>query len=320
MGNLWKKKNGIFVKTKELTGYIEKQIQNEIEQNLQSFLRLTFLDTEYVTGPYHKGRIDTLAIDRENLIPVIIEYKKTSTTTVINQGMFYLSWLRDHKGDFLILVQKVLKKIDGKIRFDMARVICIAPSFDIKDKNMALLLNTYHNTDLQLIEFTKYEGDIFQLSPVSLNESSTPAELGDEAIVDIRSQPEKHQKPTATRLKDPNWKYKELFEKLCSFVTTDWSDIEIKETTEYFVVRKLTNIFSILGYDDNMKIDFDLITERDGEIMSQIEKVLVDYEPKELITIRDSFYKKGKNYQIKIVEANQLEKAFEVLQIIYNNL
>jgi len=52
---------------------VEKSLQEMIEQNLDVFLGVRFLATEYYTGKVHGGRIDTLGID-ENGCPVIIEY------------------------------------------------------------------------------------------------------------------------------------------------------------------------------------------------------------------------------------------------------
>ena len=44
----------------------------------------------------------------ENGCPVIIEYKRSSNENVINQGLFYLDWLLDHKAEFELLVTKQL--------------------------------------------------------------------------------------------------------------------------------------------------------------------------------------------------------------------
>ena len=86
---------------------LEKSLQNLIEQNSMEFLGVRFLATEYYTGRNHRGRIDTLGID-ENNCPVVIEYKKAINMNVINQGLFYLNWLQDHKGEFELLVLKTL--------------------------------------------------------------------------------------------------------------------------------------------------------------------------------------------------------------------
>ena len=68
-------------------------------------LGVRFLATEYSTGKTHAGRIDSLGID-ENGSPVILEYKRSSGENVINQGLFYLDWLMDHKAEFELLVLK----------------------------------------------------------------------------------------------------------------------------------------------------------------------------------------------------------------------
>lgn len=65
---------------------VEKSLQAVMEQNLESFLEIRFLATEYSTGKTHRGRIDTLGID-ENNAPVIIEYKRSTNENVINQGL-----------------------------------------------------------------------------------------------------------------------------------------------------------------------------------------------------------------------------------------
>src|SRR5690242_8943796 len=81
---------------------IEKTLQTLIEQHLEVFLGVRFLVSEYSTGKTHGGRIDTLGID-ENGSPIIIEYKRALNENVINQGLFYLDWLMDHKGEFELL-------------------------------------------------------------------------------------------------------------------------------------------------------------------------------------------------------------------------
>jgi RecB family endonuclease NucS len=75
---------------------LEKSLQTLIETNIEVMLGVRFLASEYATGKTHSGRIDTLGID-ENACPVIVEYKRTLNENVMNQGLFYLDWLLDHK-------------------------------------------------------------------------------------------------------------------------------------------------------------------------------------------------------------------------------
>ena len=79
---------------------LEKKLQNLIERNMETFFGVRFLKSEYVISD---GRMDSIGID-ENNSPVIFEYKLNKNQNVINQGLFYLDWLLDHKADFKLLV------------------------------------------------------------------------------------------------------------------------------------------------------------------------------------------------------------------------
>ena len=85
---------------------LEKSLQTLIENNLETLLGIRFLATEHSTGKKHGGRIDTLGID-ENGCPVIVEYKRTLNENVINQGLFYLDWLLDHKAEFELITGRI---------------------------------------------------------------------------------------------------------------------------------------------------------------------------------------------------------------------
>ena len=108
----------------------EKELQNLFENNLEEIFGVRFLATEFSTT--HGGRIDTLGIDDTNS-PVIIEYKEGEKDNVINQGLFYLDWLIDHKGDFNLLVQNKFEK-DIDINWEEPRLIIVAQSYNEYDK------------------------------------------------------------------------------------------------------------------------------------------------------------------------------------------
>ena len=79
---------------------LEKELQTVIENNMETFFGVTFLASEYKTTD--GGRMDSIGID-ENHCPVIFEYKRSMKDNVINQGLFYLNWLLDHKDSFKVL-------------------------------------------------------------------------------------------------------------------------------------------------------------------------------------------------------------------------
>jgi predicted transport protein len=105
----------------------EKELQKLIEDNLQVVFNCRLVASEYSTGAHHAGRIDTLALSEEDN-PVIIEYKKTESSELINQSLFYLHWIQDHRGDFEISVQKALGS-GIQVDWSAVRVICMAPNY-----------------------------------------------------------------------------------------------------------------------------------------------------------------------------------------------
>ena len=94
------------------TDTIEKSVQTFFEKNLQALLGVRFLASEFVTS---NGRIDSLGLD-ENGSPVILEYKRASNENVVNQGLFYLDWLMDHRKDFQWLVLEKLGSLQSDAR------------------------------------------------------------------------------------------------------------------------------------------------------------------------------------------------------------
>ena len=154
---------------------LEKSLQKLIEQNLETLIGVTFLATEHSTGPVHGGRIDTLGID-ENNCPVIIEYKRTSSENVINQGLFYLDWLLDHKADFQLMVMKAIDAGKAEaIDWQGARVLCIAGDFTKYDQHAVLQINR----NIELIRYRKFEDQLLLLELINRTvqtgaEPSTP--------------------------------------------------------------------------------------------------------------------------------------------------
>lgn len=105
----------------------EKQLQGLVEKSLESVFRCRFVATEFPTGVIHGGRIDTLALS-EDSNPAIIEYKKVASSELVNQALYYLAWIHDHKGDFELAAVKALGP-KTQVDWSDVRVICLAPSY-----------------------------------------------------------------------------------------------------------------------------------------------------------------------------------------------
>lgn len=138
----------------------EKALQHLIERNVETVFNCRFVASEFVTGALHGGRIDTLALSEDNN-PVIIEYKKVESSELINQSLFYLAWIQDHRGDFEIAAQKVLGP-DIEVDWSDIRVICIAPNFRKYDLHAVQVMGA----NLELWSYRLYKNDSLYLEEI----------------------------------------------------------------------------------------------------------------------------------------------------------
>ena len=152
---------------------IERSLQQLLEKHLSEFLGVRFLASEYSTGRVHGGRIDTLGLDDDGC-PVIIEYKRSLDENVINQGLFYLDWLMDHKAEFELLVLKQLgKELADEIEWGSPRLLCIAGDFNKFDEHAVHQIPR----NISLLRYRRYDGDLLLLELVNASRSNAPSLL-----------------------------------------------------------------------------------------------------------------------------------------------
>jgi predicted transport protein len=138
----------------------EKELQEIVEKNLQEFFGITFIASEFWTGGSEGGSIDTIGID-ENNSPVIIEYKWGQKENVINQGLYYLDRVLEHKAEFELAVQKKLGKAIS-INWKQPRLIIIAKSYNKYDQYAVKRMGG----NIELIRYTPYRGGIIQFETI----------------------------------------------------------------------------------------------------------------------------------------------------------
>ena len=150
---------------------LEKSLQTLIERHLETLLGVRFIATEHVTGAIHGGRIDTLGLD-ENNCPVIIEYKRALNENVINQGLFYLNWLMDHRDAFRWLVlKKYGEPVADAIDWSAPRLLCVAGDFTKYDEHAVQQIPR----NIELIRYRRYGEDLLLLElAASTSVGATP--------------------------------------------------------------------------------------------------------------------------------------------------
>ncbi len=150
---------------------LEKSLQTMIERHLESLLGVRFVASEHPTGVVHGGRIDTLGLDESNC-PIIIEYKRSLNENVINQGLYYLDWLMDHKAEFKLLVlDRYGKPPADAIDWNSPRLLWIAGDFTKFDEHSVRQIPP----NIELIRYRRYGEDLLLLDVVAAAPTRTPS-------------------------------------------------------------------------------------------------------------------------------------------------
>lgn len=222
------------------TSPLEKALQVFIEANLESLLGIRFLASEYSTGKTHGGRIDTLGID-ENQCPVIVEYKRTSSENVINQGLYYLDWLMDHQAEFKLLVlDRFGKGTADSIDWSAPRLLCIAADFTKFDSHAVQQINR----NIELIRYRRFGDDLLLFELVNAVSESTSSTL--EYPVSSLPKKEGKHKLVVEWLKDLPKALEPVFNELDTFVFSLGDDVQRKDMKLYIAYKRIRNFVTIV--------------------------------------------------------------------------
>ncbi|GAA5193055.1 DUF5655 domain-containing protein [Ferrimonas gelatinilytica] len=226
---------------------VEKQLQNLIEAQMEAFLGVRFLATEYGTGQKQKGRIDSLGLD-ENGCPVIIEYKRHSNENVINQGLFYLDWLLDHKAEFQLLVMKTLgHEAAENIEWAGTRLLCIAGDFNKYDehavqqinRNIELLRYKLFGDNLLLLELVNVVAASGQSTKSSVVMAGTDSDL-------VKKKASNGMKTHEEQLEIAPANLRQIYDGLIDFAASLGDDVHYKQLKLYGAFRRMKNFISII--------------------------------------------------------------------------
>lgn len=220
---------------------LERSLQALMERHLTSLLGVRFLASEYSTGKKHGGRIDTLGID-ENGAPVIIEYKRAVNENVINQGLFYLDWLLDHKAELELLVMERLGAEEAAdISWEGTRLLCIAGGYTRYD----LYAVGQINRNIELLRYERFGDDLLLIDLVNRVNQSIPA---DDAPAPTNGAGASNTYTKATpleALEKGSDELKDLYDELLRFAEGLGDDVQVKALKMYIAVRRLKNFICI---------------------------------------------------------------------------
>lgn len=283
---------------------LEKDLQNLVEQNLETFFNCRFVSSEFSTGNIHSGRIDTLAISEDNN-PVIIEYKKVASSELINQSLYYLHWITDHKGDFQVAVNKSLKETI-KIDWSDIRVICIAPEFKKYDLHAAQMMGSM----IELWQYKIFENGILNIDEV-LKKSETRNYITSETneknpiMVEAGKKAAQTRKTAIYSIDEHSNKLNknliDLFNEIREYIVN--LDNSIEETPKkYYIAYKTTQNFVCLETQKNKLMLFLKLNP------DEIEKM-----PKQVRDVRSIGHFGTGDLELTIKNSNDFEETKELL-------
>lgn len=295
---LFRTENGVVTELEAQSATIEKDLQNQIERHMEDFLGIRFLASEYSTGKTHGGRIDSLGID-ENNCPVIIEYKRSLNENVINQGLFYLDWLMDHKAEFTLLVMEHLgKEISDAIEWLSPRLLCIAGDFTKYDEHAVQQINR----NIELIRYLRYGNELLLLELVNATTANT----------EPQPSPGKNNKAiqykTVTEyLAQSPQPLQNLYEDLKAYLLALGDDVQLKTLKFYFAFKRIKNFACVEVHPGSNKLLVFVKTELSPD---QLEKGFTR-------DVRNIGHFGTGNLEITIASHDDLEKAKPLLYKSY---
>jgi len=220
---------------------LEKSLQKVFENNLETLLGVRFIATEHSTGKVHGGRIDSLGID-ENNCPVIMEYKRAISENVINQGLFYLDWLMDHKGEFTLLVRdRYSKDVADLIDWSAPRLVCVASDFTKFDDHAIRQINR----NIDLIRYRRFGSELLALELASQVSAKTIQPIAP-AKKPGRSNTASRDRSFAVALAELDKEVRELYEDVRSYILSLGDDVTEKQLKLYIAFRRIKSFVTIV--------------------------------------------------------------------------
>lgn len=247
---------------------LEVELQRRVEVGLEAMLGIRFLASEYPTGPWHRGRIDTLGLD-ENGSPVVIEYKKGSDSGVLSQAVSYMSWLDSAHHEVEALVRKVLGAEAAEcIDWRRPRMVCIAANFSHHDRVAVQRLPER----IDLVRYRIFDGGLLSLLLVDSSLGSTNAASSrrhrerDTATISLPAAPSTFP-PTGSGLVPEC--LRDLYAELDDALTA-WGEVEVAPLRHYIAYRRLVNVASVIFRTKHkailvyLRLDPDTVTLEEG--------------------------------------------------------
>lgn len=299
----------ISVETKQFK--LEKDIQNIVEENTEELFNLQLVKSEFSIQNY---RLDSLCFDQENNSFVIIEYKKGSSYSVIDQGFSYLSTMLNHKSDFVLeyneSTNSTLKR--EQVDWSQSRVIFISTSFNSYQTDSV----NFRDIPFELWQIKKFKDGIIGLNQISSKSKESIKSVqaikndNNHVLDEVSVYDEDYQLNKSSQVS------KELYLELKDKVS-GWENIKFKATKNYLSIAKgnKTKIYINLQ-KDRLKLHLLKRIDFKGRVGSAKTMFTLD-DPKNIHTLYKSSHKE--QYQILLKDNKNIDYIVSLLKQKYDS-
>ena len=244
-----KPKNTIGI-LKEKPFKLEKDIQALFEDNLDTLMNLQLVKSEF---SIKNKRIDTLAYDTQSNAFIIIEYKRSKSISVVDQGFTYLSLMLENKADFIVEYNETLKLNLKRTDVDWSqtRVVFVSTSFTENQKTAT----NFKDIAIELWEIKRYENNLISVNQIKKSksaESIKPITVTNNKLDAVTREIKVYTEEDHTINKSDD--IIELYETFRDAIVNLADDIEIVPKLDYIAFKKNSNITDVCIQRKGLKL------------------------------------------------------------------
>ncbi len=175
---------------------------------------------------------------------MIIEYKRSTNENVVNQGLFYLDWLMDHRGEFeLLVLKKFGKEVSEGIEWRAPRLLCIAGDFTKYDVHAVQQMNR----NIGLVRYQKYGDELLLLELVNAVKATLPEDDEPPEIGGTKTKPgPSHKLTLKEEFANASPTLRDLYGALKAYLVGLGDDVEETRTKRYAAFRRIKNFVCVI--------------------------------------------------------------------------
>jgi len=297
---------------------LEREIQTLVESNMESLFNIKLIASEFSVGDF---RLDSLCFDEESNSFVIVEYKRGSSYSVIDQGYSYLSVMLNNKAEFILEYNEKfntpLKR--SEVDWSSSRVVFVSPSFNTYQRNSV----NFNDVPFELWEIKRFDGGLVMLEEIRSSSNQSVANITGPDKGGVISDVSKEVKVVSEsdHIKGVSKSVSVLWSELRKRYE-DQPDVSIYANKSYVGMKRGDKLFGAIRFFKNhMVIDF---SRGDIKIDGAKSRGFFELEdPKGVSEEKSWTYKSGvigNSYMIKLSEKTDLDYVVYLINQKYESL